>query len=597
MTTNNDIHQQFAAFFPGGTLQPVAYLLSRHLSGGHICIDLEEWDAQPPNLPAPYHWPENLVERLRSEAMVSADGQNKQPFVLHKNRLYLQRYFHYETMILNRIKNFVLDEKALERNRTAALMQQKDFINSLFPKGSKNADGLDTIDWQHAAAISAVLNNFTIITGGPGTGKTTTVAKILSVLYKLDPQMKVGLAAPTGKAAARMAESLKAAASQIDPLIAASLTAQEPSTIHRLLKAQANSPHFKHHQNNPLDYDVVIIDESSMIGVALFAKLLDAIAPKTRLIMLGDKDQLASVEAGSLFGDLCQSQQALNIFSKERTALINNLNGILPATYQSTIDDLSIHPLFEHIVELKTSHRFKLDGGIGRFSKSIINNSVPDLQEMLLPNADPEVCVDTEFNNSVFEKFISGYEAFITEKDIKLALKKLNKLRVLCAIREGAQGLYATNRKIEKYLSDKGLITLKGEFYNNRPIIITSNNYALGLFNGDVGIIRPDHKGGLKAWFENSAGELRQIFPGLISNVETVFAMTIHKSQGSEFDQVLMVLPASGNIAMMTRELLYTGVTRAKSKIFVQATTDVIFSTAAARVQRASGIAQRFLQD
>lgn len=581
MNTLNDVHQQFASFFNSETLQNYAYWVSLKLSEGHICLNLEEDESL------------SSEELLQEKLVTTPNSGEKQPFILHNDRLYFHRYFTYETMILSRLQKFIEDERKEEANRSKALQQEKDHIIELFKPIIPSSDPTQP-DWQLVAAISAVMNNFTIITGGPGTGKTTTVAKILSILFKVNPELRVALAAPTGKAAARMAESLKETSERFSKEVLKKVQELEPRTIHRLLGTIKGSPYFRHHDENPLNYDVVIIDESSMIGVALFAKLLDAIGPETRLIMLGDKDQLASVEAGSLFGDLCEAQGELNLFSPERTELINKFNAHLSKTTSENFKEMNKHPLFQHVVELKKSHRFTSDGGIGKFSKAIINNEALVLEEFIETSTDDQVKIDEDYSEGEFKKVVAGYEEYIKEKDIKKALLKLNNLRVLCAIREGEQGLYATNLRIEKYLSDKRLIAKKEEFYENRPIIITSNNYELGLFNGDVGIIRRDEKGVLKAFFEDGQGDLISIFPGLINQVETVFAMTIHKSQGSEFNQVLIVLPKKENIAILTRELLYTAVTRAKSRVLIQGTREVIMKTAERQVQRASGIAQRF---
>jgi exodeoxyribonuclease V alpha subunit len=592
MQTLNDVHQQFAAFFKSETLQPYAYLVSKKLSEGHICLQLDELDAEKENLPSYYKW-NGEVDDLRNEKLVTSAGGIKQPFVLHNGRLYLQRYFNYETMILSRIMEFIVAEKVSEAERTDLLKKHQSFIKGLF--NSVGQEVKPIINWPLAAAITGVLNNFTIITGGPGTGKTTTVAKILAILFTMDPELKVALAAPTGKAAARMAESLKKADLKVDAGITEKFQAMQPSTIHRLLKYIPDSPYFKHNRQKPLDYDVLIIDESSMIDVALFAKLLDAIGPQTRLILLGDKDQLASVEAGSLFGDLCQAQKDLNIFTESRAGLINSFCELPSAQItQNSIAEKPSHPLFQHIIELQHSHRFKAEEGIGKFSAAIIQNDEEVIKSFLIPGADPQVQVDMDYSQKLFEDFVKGYEEYIREKDIKTAILKLNGLKILCAIRDGEQGLYALNRKVEKYLSDRKLITLTNEFYEHRPILVSSNNYALGLFNGDVGIIRKDEKGILKAWFEDSEGKLTPVIPGLLSSVETVYAMTIHKSQGSEFDRVMLVLPDAENISILTRELLYTGLTRAKSKILLQGKEAIILQSANARVQRASGIAQRF---
>ena len=591
MQTLNDVHQQFASFFKSETLQPYAYLVSKKLSEGHICLRLDELDTEKENLPAYYKW-NGVVDLLKEKLVTSVEGIN-QPFVLHNKRLYLQRYFNYETMILNRIMEFIAAEKILEAERTDLLNKHQSFIKGLF--NSAGPEGKIIANWPLAAVITGILNNFTIITGGPGTGKTTTVAKILAILFMMDPGLKVALAAPTGKAAARMAESLKKANLQVDAGITEKFQSMQPSTIHRLLNYVPDSPYFKHNRQNPLDYDVLIIDESSMIDVALFAKLLDAIGPKTRLILLGDKDQLASVEAGSLFGDLCQAQKSLNIFTESRAGLINSFSELSSAQItQNSIAKKADHPLFQHIIELQYSHRFKSEEGIGNFSGALIQNDEEVIQSFLISGADLQVQVDMEYSQKLFEDFVKGYEEYIREKDIKTALLKLNGLKILCAIRDGEQGLYALNRKVEKYLSERKLISLTNEFYEHRPILVSSNNYVLGLFNGDVGIIRKDEKGVLKAWFEDSEGKIIPFIPGLLSSVETVYAMTIHKSQGSEFDRVMLVLPDVENISILTRELVYTGLTRAKSRILLQGREAIILQAANVRVQRASGIAQRF---
>jgi exodeoxyribonuclease V alpha subunit len=460
--------------------------------------------------------------------------------------------------------------------------------------GNINTDkeGNDPYDWQLAAVITGFLNNFTIITGGPGTGKTTTVAKLLVILYAVYPEMKVALAAPTGKAATRMAESLRNTRLEMDKEITAKFRSLFPSTIHRLLKPMSDSLYFKHNAAYPLDYDVVIIDECSMIDVALFAKLLMAIGPATRLILLGDKDQLASVEAGSLFGDICQFQT--NLFSAERLDLINQFitppSPQIPPVYQSGEKQ---HPLFQHIVELKYSHRFSGQKGIGKFSKAIISNDITAIREFLRPGADEEIIFDPSYSQELFQNFVAGYETFIREKDIRTALQGLNSIRVLCAIREGEQGLYAINRKIERYLSDRKLIRSQDEFYENRPIILTRNYYEHGLFNGDTGIIRSDAHGVLMAWFEDSEGGLKAVLPGYLTQAETVYAMTIHKSQGSEFGSVLVVLPATTGAPILTRELLYTAVSRAKHRVLLQGSAEVVLWTAGRHVERVSGIAER----
>lgn len=592
MQTLKDVHHQFAVYFRNQFLQPYIYLLSKKLSEGHICLKLDDLEKEKAELYD--NWRELLddTERLAKEDIVTTDPDGYEPFVLYNRRLYLHRYFQYESRILKRILAFISHENSSKAERIFALNQRREFVLDLF---SEKELSEARPNWQLAAAVSAVLQNFTIITGGPGTGKTTTVAKVLALLHSINKSLRVALAAPTGKAAARMAESLKKAKLIGSADLNAFFQGLEPSTIHRLLGFIPDSPFFKHHRDNPLNFDVIIVDESSMIDVALFAKLLDAIGPNTRLILLGDKDQLSSVEAGSLFGDLCLAQEQLNVFDPERLELINSFADELERVPSSFSGQLS-HPLAQHVIELKFSRRFRDDEGIGKFSKAIIKNDALVIKDFIHQERDEHVAVDTQYSDALFSEFIRTYERFIREPDTSLALKYLNDLRVLCAMREGPHGLYAMNLKIEKYLEGLGLIKVDREFYHHRPIIVTSNNYNLGLFNGDIGLIRPDENGVLYAWFEDKDGEVKAYSPGFITNCETVFAMTIHKSQGSEFTKVLVVLPDDSNSSILTRELLYTGITRARNFVLLQGSEEVIVRACDRFVERASGIVERLSQ-
>lgn len=588
MQVINDVHQQFADYFPSPALKPYLYLLSKKLSEGHICIDINKINHN--ELTAAGYQDVMPIEKIQSDKLVS-DGNIITPFVLLNDQLYLHRYFNYETIILNRIAAFIEKEQELRTEKLSNLKLHAPFIKELFKE--KNEAYKNVTNWQMAAVITALVNNFTIITGGPGTGKTTTVAKILSILYSFNPLLKVALTAPTGKAAARMKESLENA-DAVSADIKEKFKNLIPATIHRLLGFVKNSPNFKSNEGNPLHYDVVIADESSMIDVALFAKLLSAIGPDTKLILLGDKDQLASVEAGSLFGDLCLAQSKLNLMNAERLMLINSFTDEMGQRIgDENIDNNTTHPLFEHIIELQFSRRFKNDEGIGKFSKAIINNKEEAIKDFFT-NTDKQVFIDAAYSEEKFKEFVLGYKAFTEETDIKKALVLINNLRVLCAVREGEQGLYAINKKIEKILEAEGLIKVTNDFYINRLIMVTSNNAELGLFNGDIGIIRKDENGVPRAWFQSGEGEIKSVLPGYISNAETVFAMTIHKSQGSEFNKVLVILPKREDSKILTRELLYTAVTRARENVIVQGSEALILKTAAAFVERGSGIIDRF---
>jgi exodeoxyribonuclease V alpha subunit len=589
----SDPHVQFATFFKHPVLQPLACLLSQKLSEGHICLQVSELPQQVDLVPE--EW-QSLLTDLDAETiaglpLVGSAEMLQKPFILHGDRLYLQRYFKYETDTLKAINKLISGEAAVLPARITAIEANRETLKPLFDGGGTTG----VADWQSAAVLNSALQNFAIITGGPGTGKTTTVARLLALLFTLQPTLRVALAAPTGKAATRMAESLRNTALTGFENLKQSFEALKPTTIHRLLKSKVGTPYFRHNGENPVPYDVVIADESSMIDVALFAKMLCAIGPATRLFLLGDKSQLASVEAGSIFGDLCTAQPQLNTFTASRRALLNSF--ITDASQHlpnSAETDAAGHLLFEHVVELQTSYRFTSDAGIGRFSKAIIAGDTAGVQSFV-EGEDNEVTIDTEYDTELFEKFVAGYAEYICEPDIAQALKKFGQLRVLCAQREGPQGLYTANKDIEQFLLGRRLLRSTEGAYENRPIILTKNLYSYELFNGDTGIIRPDKEtGNLMAWFEKSDGSLVSILPGYLTDSETAFALTVHKSQGSEFDSVLLLLPAEGESPLLTRELLYTAVTRAKSQMFIQGPAEVLKSMTGRAVQRASGLGTRF---
>lgn len=582
MQTLNNVHEQFAEFFKGKHFRPFAHLLSKKLSEGHICLSLKEMISEEVEISSRYTTLTELEKQLADEHIVGMTSADNQPFVVHNSHLYIQRYYYYETLIFERIKDFVFQETEEMQHRIELINLHRDFIKG-FSVDEELADTLseeEKVDWQLVGAILGFLNNFTIITGGPGTGKTTTVSKILKLLKHIDPNLKIGIAAPTGKAAMRLAESLEG---------------ETPTTIHRMLKTIYGSHHFKHNRENPLDFDLIIVDEASMIDVALFAKLLDAIRPNTRLILLGDKDQLASVEAGSLFRDLCQIQENMNVISAEKAKLINSLrNSVSQGLPDKFVSDRPLHFLSDHIVELKRSRRFDSKKGIGKLSKAIILNRTESLDELFEPAPDNQVQLVSDFDLFSLRDFINGYECYIKEADTYKALEKFNELRILCAVRGGDHGLYQINKLVEDELKSRRLIDTDTEFYNNRPIIITKNYYDLELYNGDIGIIRPDANNKLMAWFADGEGGLRAVIPGLLAEAETVFAMTVHKSQGSEYNSVLIVIPDLEDSQLLTRELLYTAITRAKLKVTLMASKEAIVTMMNRTVKRVSGIKDRF---
>lgn len=591
MQTIIDPHLQFATFFKHDDFKPFAYAVSKRLHEGHICVPLEEVATVAGHLSGGDDslLPESSLQAL---PLVATNLESRRPFVIHQGAIYLHRYFHYETQILNKIQEMLAAGRQAAPDRLAMIKSHANALSSLMQADTSTG----VTDWQLMAALSGLLNNVTLITGGPGTGKTTTVARILAMLYIIQPDLSVMLAAPTGKAAARMAESLSNTKLTIPDELRGKFQSLEPATIHRMLGAVRNSHYFKHHTQRPLPADVVIVDECSMIDAALFAKLLDAIGPQTRLFLLGDKDQLASVEAGSLFGDLCRATtNGANIFSEERHRAINELlsnsNARLPEANKGTHP----HLLDDHIIELKYSRRFKADAGIGKLAFAIIHSEVETINSFIQGSiTDPEIIMDTAYNNSIFSDFVRNYHQYINEPDMARALELFNNQRVLCATREGHYGVYQTNKRIEDYLQHKRLLHRDGLFYENRPVMVTQNDVNLGLYNGDIGLVRKDASGQLRVWFPDGAGNVRSVLPAALSACETVFAMTIHKSQGSEFNRVLVMLPDTAAADMLTRELIYTAVTRARSQVVIQAAGEQILRAASARVQRGSGIIRRF---
>ncbi|OEY72832.1 exodeoxyribonuclease V subunit alpha [Salegentibacter salarius] len=602
-------HQHFASFFRNEKdLQPYAYAVSKSLAEGSICIDVnadrkkifEDHKEDRINLKS---------NRLVESPLVGNEKEIKKPFILHGDNFYITRYFNYETQIIDGIESLIKRGAENKVQRTSHLRN-----SILFTKLVAERDHNLEVDWQLVASAMAFINNFTIITGGPGTGKTTTVAKVLTLLYEENPKLVVKLAAPTGKAAMRMKESL-ANNDMVPSEFKNDISGLKPYTIHRLLEYKHQSPYFKRNSENPVEADVIIVDEASMIDVALFAKLIASVSPETRLILLGDQNQLASVEAGSLLGDLCNTVKNKNQFSAD---LIGELKVILPQLdLQTNAENDTM--LQDHLVELQHSYRFVKKPELGELSEAVISNDIPTIENFFEGNRDEKtIVVDQKYEENIFQKFIKGFEAYITEKDVARAIEKLNELRILAVIREGNQGVAGLNARVEKYLAKKGKINLSQVFYENRPVIVTRNHSDLNLFNGDVGIVRKDKDTGkMRIWFLDEEKQLdderkktetgtagveskeavekkvRSFSPGLLTDVETVFAMTVHKSQGSEFEKVLLVMPKSEELPLLTRELLYTGITRAKEELKIQGTQEVILKASEGRVMRASGITNR----
>ena len=591
---NIDVHKVFAEYFKGtdDLFKAAVYAVSEKLEQGHICLDIEAYNTDRQSnadMPNPYlDTHEKLEVSLLKKSDFIGNGLDCiQPFILFEGKLYLQRYFNYQSIIYHNIKSRVATK---EKVPTQSYLQTKKgmlLLNELFPP-------MHGIDWQKIATISALNHFLTIISGGPGTGKTTTISKILHLLFSYDSTIRVALCAPTGKAAARMMESLRTSQSNLpmEDSLKHSFDSIESGTIHKLLGYIRNSIYFRHNAKNRLPYDVVIVDECSMISAALLAKLLQAVHPTCHLMLLGDKHQLTSVEAGSIFGDLCSSIPQDNLFSE---AFLNTIS-----EHTNISSDHLFHPntdpspiLLDHVITLQKSYRFADHKGIGRMAKEILNNNIDISSIKKRPKETSDfVYFTNDYQDARLDQYIEKYRLYIEEPDIHKAFVALNNVRFLCAVKEGPQGVAHYNLQIEKYLFGKKLLFPKPGFYHNQPIIITQNDYTHNLFNGDVGIIRREKGQALKAYFEDPEKGIKSISTAIIEHYDTVFAMTIHKSQGSEFNHVVIALPQRVNESLLSRQLLYTAVTRAKKDVLILGPDHQLQLAAKHHISRASGLVE-----
>lgn len=511
--------------------------LSFEQGQGHSCIQINK--------------EEQILILASGLALTDTNNHNATPalpLVIEQDRLYLHRYWHYESRLALQLSKMTQTKVSNELKTTTDL-------STLFDRYFGTSD---TIDWQRAAAIMAVNQAFCMITGGPGTGKTTTVVKILALLQELSDQpLLIALAAPTGKAAMRLQESIgfnKAAL----PCIAAikSVIPESVTTLHRLLGAKPPSPYFRHNAKHPLVYDLVVVDEASMVDLALMSKLIDALKPGARLILLGDKDQLASVESGAVLADL-------------------------------------IMALPQQTLELQKSHRF--DENIKNLAFAINNQQDNEAWQLLEAGNKNIALLETDLIDYITKQQITYLQLITTGAEFGDIYKAFNRFQALCATRLGKNGVSDITLAVEKSLSEIKLIHLSGAWYSGRPIMITENNAALQLYNGDIGICLRDkeQEDQLRVFFQRADGSIRKYLPARIPHCETVFVMTIHKSQGSEFEEVLIILPEN-SYPILTKELLYTAITRAKKTIKLVANKAVFSSTVRQRVQRVTGLVDKF---
>ena len=618
------------------TLLWLTAVLSRQLADGHLCLDLDALDALADEQDWPVHWRKQWralgdPRHLLASPLV-ADGRDglplDAPLVLDGPRLYLRRYWNHERHVASAI-----------RQRLAQCWPVPDTLATelarLFPSLAQPS----APDWPKVACALAARSSFTVITGGPGTGKTTTVVRLLGLLQTLhlrdhERPLRIRLAAPTGKAAARLNASIAAQLAQLDVTEAtrAAIPGQV-DTLHRLLGARPDTRRFRHDASHPLHLDVLVIDEASMIDLEMMSAVLAALPATARLILLGDKDQLSSVEAGAALGDLCQRAEAGH-YSTDTAEWLSHTTG----------DDIrhfvypDARPLDQQVAMLRHSHRFDESSGIGQLARAV-NTGAVDRVLALLATASADRSVDLCWHASASTAQLAelainggghfsggpspdaprGYRHYLDclrqqrpdtaagseahDDWARQVLRAFNRFQLLCALRQGPFGVDGLNPLIAEALHASGLIESSSGWYEGRPVMITRNDYSLGLANGDVGIClrAPDASGHARltvaflANAEAGAGDgtrVRHVLPSRLGEVATSYAMTVHKSQGSEFEHTALVLPPAMN-PVLTRELLYTGITRARRWFSLLGNEAVITQAVARRTRRYSGLAER----
>ncbi len=540
--------------------------VSYQLAQGKVYLDLNEFFKMYETVCEQHIFEDWQMAFENSQIISNSVGNSPLVWDKENNRLYLRRYWENQKTIDELIESRV---KSIRKELPIEITTQ---LNVLFEHSNQKPD------WQKIACAVALRSRFAIITGGPGTGKTTTLTKLLALAILLFTHENNGnypvilLAAPTGKAANRVSESINKALKELENKIAEAIKNRIPTkarTIHRLLGSRPNTRFYQHHQKNQLVADIVIIDEASMIDLEMMAALLNALSDSTQLILLGDKDQLSSVEPGYVFGNLCKNADK-NYYNTDTIRWINTYSGnnLTQKNAGSAIN--------QQTVMLQHSYRFGEKSGIGQLAKKINASCKIDECTSLFSDFADLDNIETEFDlkKAICTKNASKinyahYLAEIAKRPENIyeydawALKVLNAFdcfRVLSPIKQGNLGVESLNQLIQMWLFQSNLPI----WYEGRPVMITSNDYNLNLMNGDIGITLKNQYGKLQVVFFNSENGVKWISPLRLSEVDTAFAMTVHKSQGSEFNHTLLVLPATENV-FLSKELVYTAITRAKT--------------------------------
>jgi exodeoxyribonuclease V alpha subunit len=607
----------------------LAGALVAHFEGRrNSCVKLDELHDDAEALSG---WPAELAAEVRGQLPRAAGAAvawsssplieleptgigGKTPLVLRDGRLYLRRYWTSESSVAARVRARTANQATDDIDQASASL----WLDRLFParpasrvRTAKASGDTSAVDWQKLACALALRGRLLLVTGGPGTGKTTTAARLLVLLQALhsgEHPLRVALAAPTGKAAARLRQSIDKALQELRSTMDRDVFGHDPMaapgparTLHALLGVRPGMRRPRHDASRPLDVDLLFVDEASMVNLEMMALLLDALPLQARLVLLGDKDQLESVETGAVLGDLCKGAD-VGGYDKRTVQWLATVGGIrLPANFAG-----SGSALVQQTATLRHSHRF--GGPIGELARAVNRGDAAAARRLLAQDAAAEVAAvsGAQDGRRIQQVAIDGREGARVGYRIYLelladrpadaeafdgwareVLVAFDRFRVLCAVHDGPQGVRAVNAAIEQALADAQFLkSRRGEWYEGRPVMVTRNDSALGIYNGDIGIVlRPSGAGeALRVYFIDGHA-LRSVPAGRLPDVETAFALTVHKSQGSEFEHVMLVLPSDDSL-VLTRELLYTAITRAKGAFTLAAPQPALVDAAVRRLTR-----------
>ncbi len=578
-------------------LKAAAILLSSLTRQGHVCLDLSSYSNASLNflskskeeiidLPSASEW----AEHLRQSKMVGSPGEFC-PFILDsEGRLYLHRYWQYE----NDLARFAC------RRFTAPLKMEFDWtqvrksLRAFFP--DPPGEGAD---WQRMAALAALSSQFLILTGGPGTGKTTTAVKILLFLLTIPGEniRSIALAAPTGKAATRLKQAVQESLSQMSPpQPIQDRIPLEVFTLHRLLGAHPDSVMARYNESNPLPYDLVLVDEASMIDLSLMSRLTQAVSDSTRLILLGDKDQLASIEPGRVFGDLTRGGNSPRYSNGFRRLVCNATDERIESAVHSNLTTNSI-------VHLQKNYRFSANSGIYMLSRAVNRGDEKEVLGIIANGSFPDLCwTDVKGEREFFELLqkmvLEHYGPACRVNSAEEAASAFPRFRILSPLRQGPRGVERLNRMVEGFLDAQKILKWHGGWYQGQSIMVSQNHYQLKLFNGDVGFVfwqadsQENESESHQVFFPKVEGGFRRISPLRLPSHEPVWAMTVHKSQGSEFDEILLILPDRFS-PLLSRELIYTALTRARRRIHICGNPEIFCQAVRNRVERHSGLSSQ----